>query len=190
MSPLKIFLLMLLIFSVSACGSGDDLIAHEQKIYSVLIDYWDVSKQHPAWIRSSSLSFNDKEQDENIERFKDKISDLNSIRASFNSINTIPSTLPLPSSDKITIFTESEYKKIFDAKEKSLDSRWHMFYRKNPQVHGFINVSRVGFDKTLTKALVYYAVSCGRHCGNGYMVLFERGFFGWKLVWLEHLWVS
>ena len=190
MSSLKIFILMLIIFSISACGSGDDLIVHEQKIYGALIDYWEASKQHPAWIRSSSLSFKNQEQDENIDRFKEKISDLNSIKASFNSINTIPSTLPLPNSEKITIFPKSEYKRIFGNKEKSLNSRWHMFYRKNPQAHGLVNISRVGFNKKATQALVYYAMSCGSHCGNGYMVLLERGLFGWKLVWVEHLSVS
>ena len=190
MKYLKFLLIMLLACSLCACDPTDDLIAHEQEVYNALLDHWDINSESPILIRANSIEFNHRDQIERTERFKYKEIDLESTKASFYSINTTSSPLPLPDSEQVIVFPELEYKQIFENREQSLTTRWKQFHKKYPQPNGFISLSRTGFNSAANKALVYYQSSCGSLCGNGFMAYLERGPFGWKLVWLEHLWVS
>jgi hypothetical protein len=67
---------------------------------------------------------------------------------------------------------------------------WDDFYKKYPDSSGFITVSRVGFDKKLTKAILYKSMSCGSLCGSGDYILFEKTDGKWKAVNWFNCWIS
>ena len=59
-----------------------------------------------------------------------------------------------------------------DVPMKDGSTEWEFFYRKFPGTHGYITLSRPGFDRDAIYALVYYRNRCGVVCGGaGYYLL-------------------
>ena len=70
------------------------------------------------------------------------------------------------------------------------ERRWKEFYEKYPDSGGFIGFSRVGFNRKMNQALVYFEHWCGGVCGSGIYVLLERGEEGWKVTKMHRAWIS
>ena len=51
---------------------------------------------------------------------------------------------------------------------------WDDFYHMYLNSSGYITLSRVGFDKKLTKAILYKSTGCGSLCGAGDYIHFEK----------------
>jgi hypothetical protein len=58
---------------------------------------------------------------------------------------------------------------------------WNAFYKKYPRSAGIIAVSNVGFDDTLTVALIYYEHTYGLLGGGGGYLLLRRDDRGWHI---------
>jgi len=53
-----------------------------------------------------------------------------------------------------------------------------------------IELSRVGFDAVRTRALVRVGRYCGGMCGDGQVLLMERGADGqWRMTWAVGSWI-
>jgi len=64
------------------------------------------------------------------------------------------------------------------------------FYRAFPGSNGIIGLSRVGFDTPGEQAMVFVEYGCGGACGEGFVVVLERGPRGWSVVEQRRWWVS
>lgn len=77
-----------------------------------------------------------------------------------------------------------EVRKVYDP------SHWEDFYKKYPDSKGFIQLSRVGFNRTKDRALVYFQHWCGNLCGSGHYLLLSKGRDGWKVDFKRMIWIS
>ncbi|QKE62478.1 hypothetical protein HNE05_03590 [Aquipseudomonas campi] len=185
-----IYLTVLLLGSLLGCDQSDNLIEQEREVYSALINYWPKDTLQNVVLNSESAPFDEEQMARYISSFKYQSTNLTSVKRSLTTINSSSSTLPLPAHEDLQIFAENERTEIFGNPKRSLKSRWETFNKLHPESLSIISLSRVGFNKSASKALVYYSSSCGPLCGRGYMVYLERGFWGWRVIWLENLWVS
>ncbi len=55
---------------------------------------------------------------------------------------------------------------------------------------GIIALSRIVFNKSKTKACLYYSYICGGECGEGEIVFLEKSPNGWKHAYSTFLWVA
>lgn len=90
-----------------------------------------------------------------------------------------------PSKADFTLITREELDGIF---RKGLN--WDKFYKMYPNTGGFYTVSRVGFSKDSTQALVFVAHSCGGLCGEGNYFFLQQTDGVWKVVKKQMTWVS
>jgi hypothetical protein len=67
---------------------------------------------------------------------------------------------------------------------------WEDFYKKYPTSSGYVNFSRVGFNTTFTKAIVFRSESCGPLCSSGDYILFEKMDGKWRNVDRFNCWIS
>lgn len=58
-------------------------------------------------------------------------------------------------------------KTLFDSAAPG--SGWENFFRRFPGAPGLLRISHVGFDDTLSHALVYIEHECGAECGAGHL---------------------
>ena len=58
---------------------------------------------------------------------------------------------------------------------------WNAFYKKYPRSPGIIGLSRVGFNKPMSQALLYVRVWCGGLCGEGTWVILAKEKEGWAI---------
>src|SRR6266850_2743089 len=65
--------------------------------------------------------------------------------------------------------------------EKNFIEGWQAIKAKYPDSNGVITLSRVGFNRQKTQALVYIAISCGPHCGEGNFMLLSKTRDGWSI---------
>ena len=70
------------------------------------------------------------------------------------------------------------------------EPRWDEFYRRYPTSRGIVFLSRVGFNRNMTQALLYFTVAVDSGSIEGYLFLFEKQSGGWKesartLVWIS-----
>jgi len=63
-------------------------------------------------------------------------------------------------------------------------------FNRVPGSNGVIGLSRVGFDRQGDQAMVFVEYACGGNCGEGFLVVLERGPRGWSVVELLKEWVS
>jgi hypothetical protein len=59
---------------------------------------------------------------------------------------------------------------------------WDSFYKRYPDSGGYISMSAVGFNKEMTRAIVYTGSSCGGLCGSWRFHLVEKIDGKWKEV--------
>lgn len=67
---------------------------------------------------------------------------------------------------------------------------WKKFYKRYPKSNGNMGLSKVGFDKERTHAVVHYGNQ--RQCldGEGYLFVLEKSQIGWEVVYKQSTWVS
>jgi hypothetical protein len=80
---------------------------------------------------------------------------------------------------------ESESNQIFLA-----GTGWEEFYKKYPSSQGVLEVSKPGFNKDATQALVYVANQGSWKSGAGYYVLLLKSNSSWKIAKSYTSWVS
>jgi hypothetical protein len=91
---------------------------------------------------------------------------------------------------KINLVGE-EIGRIFAGGERdSENDGWKMFHKKYPTAGGFITLSRVGFNKEKTQALIYAAHNCGWLCGEGNYILLVKKDNIWKIEEKLMNWIS
>ena len=89
-------------------------------------------------------------------------------------------------SGKVVFLSEEEVTQLFNI---GLDG-WNKFNKKYPGANGIITLSRVGFNKEKTQALVYVGISCGGLCGGGSFMFLEKRNGKWSIRGNRNLWVS
>ena len=58
-------------------------------------------------------------------------------------------------------------KSLFEGVEPAVG--WENFFKRYPGAPGILRISHVGFDDTLSHALVYVEHECGAECGTGHL---------------------
>lgn len=69
-------------------------------------------------------------------------------------------------------------------------NNWRTYHQKYPGSGGYFTFSRIGFDSTKTRALVYVIFACGGLCGNGDYFLLEKDKNTWKIKEKYPVWIS
>lgn len=92
---------------------------------------------------------------------------------------------------KINLVGE-EIDKIFieNNRNGSTENGWMIFHKRYPTADGIITLSRVGFNKEKTQALIFVAFGCGWLCGEGNYILLEKQEEEWKVKSKLINWVS
>jgi hypothetical protein len=85
------------------------------------------------------------------------------------------------------LLNESDLAAFFTAKDTE---GWDYFYEKYPNSSGYLSLSRVGFDTTFTKAIIFIEQSCGTLCSSGDYILFEKIDGKWREVDKFNCWIS
>ena len=98
-------------------------------------------------------------------------------------------TRSLPIERAYSLITTEQLFLLFDDEDPVVN--WQRFYENHSQTPGLIRVSRVGFDRGLTHAVVYIEFECGAECGSGRLVHLSRDEFGaWQVLSGELLWIA
>ena len=87
----------------------------------------------------------------------------------------------------IVLITDSDVKRLF---HDSIEGGWDLFHAKYPRATSINTLSRVGFNKDRTEALVYWTYSCGGLCGQGQYVLLGKRDGHWKIEKESMTWIS
>jgi hypothetical protein len=83
-----------------------------------------------------------------------------------------------------TLVSENEINQIFGS------GKWDEFYRRYPTSRGLVFLSRVGFNKTITQALLYFVKEYDGGAGEGSLILFEKNGNEWTLKSQVDVWIS
>jgi hypothetical protein len=76
---------------------------------------------------------------------------------------------------KCLLLSESALATLFTGSNYSRDA-WKKYYKKYPHSHGYIRLSRVGFNRQMTEALIYVERECGSLCADGrFKLLVKEG---------------
>jgi hypothetical protein len=67
---------------------------------------------------------------------------------------------------------------------------WKNFYERYPNSTGFLDFSRIGFNRAGDEAFVYASKSCGGLCGEGWYILLRKTSDGWMIQNKKMVWVS
>jgi hypothetical protein len=78
---------------------------------------------------------------------------------------------------------------IFSSGQPALD--WDNFFQEFPTAPGILRLSRAGYDKDQSNALIYIEYQCGIACGSGRFVHLKRTETLWEvhgsiLVWMAY----
>jgi len=73
---------------------------------------------------------------------------------------------------KVTLITDLDLKSIFHGNWGELT--WISYYRKFPDVRGFVMLSRIGFNTSRNQALIYIGSRCGPGCGDLHFLLLQK----------------
>ncbi len=85
---------------------------------------------------------------------------------------------------EVVFLTESESKAIFE------QGGWDAFYARFPKAHGLTALSRVGFNRERTQALVYMGTMSHYLAGAGFFYLLEKERGSWKVKGQLMVWIS
>ncbi len=89
---------------------------------------------------------------------------------------------------KYVIAGEKDIEPLFP--EGEFDRAWSKFYAKYPNSSGIINFSNIGFNRSMTQAIVSTGRGCGGLCGAGYFVLLTKKDGVWMVDSNVETWVS
>jgi len=78
-------------------------------------------------------------------------------------------------------FVGEEINKLFENNAVGGKDGWEIFNKKYSNANGFISVSRVGFNKSKTQALIAVSHSCGWRCGEGSYKLLTKKNNTWEI---------
>jgi hypothetical protein len=78
---------------------------------------------------------------------------------------------------KVTLITDLDLKAIFHGTWGEL--QWIDYYRKFPDVRGFVMLSRIGFNAARTQALIYVGSRCGPGCGDLHFLFLQKENGAW-----------
>ena len=79
-------------------------------------------------------------------------------------------------------------KSLFEGVEPA--TGWENFFKRYPGAPGILRISHVGFDDTLSHALVYVEHECGAECGTGHLFhLGLRSGGGWDVTGGVTVWM-
>lgn len=67
---------------------------------------------------------------------------------------------------------------------------WHAFNCDYPHYGGFITLSKVGFNRDMNQAIVYFSSVCGETCGAGSLVFLVKEGAVWRIKGTAFNWVS
>lgn len=67
---------------------------------------------------------------------------------------------------------------------------WQAFDHDYPHYQGFVTFSRVGFNRNMNQALVYFSSVCGSTCGAGSVVFLVKEGVVWRIKGSAADWVS
>ena len=73
---------------------------------------------------------------------------------------------------KVSLITDLDLKSIFHGNWGELT--WISYYRKFPDVRGFVMLSRIGFNTSRNQALIYVGSRCGPGCGDLHFLLLQK----------------
>jgi hypothetical protein len=109
----------------------------------------------------------------------------------FGSRNQKPVTLTDRFNLKLKInFVGEEINKLFENNAVGGKDGWKIFNKKYPNANGIISISRVGFNKSKTQALISVSHSCGSLCGEGSYKLLKKKNNNWEIEKSFTTWVS
>jgi hypothetical protein len=90
-------------------------------------------------------------------------------------------SLPLDLKNPFEVLSREEHEQIF----KDGCSGWCEFYKKYPDNAATIALSRIGFNRQGTQALVFMSYGCGGLCGYGGFIMLEKQQGAWRVQkWL------
>jgi hypothetical protein len=104
------------------------------------------------------------------------------LRASYVAQNRM--SQPFPTSLKLSVPSVTE---AFDLSSKDF---WSQFYKKHPGSAGIIVLSRVGFNDTYTRALIYREHLYANRGMNGVYLLLTRDANGWHIEKTIPSWIA
>jgi hypothetical protein len=88
---------------------------------------------------------------------------------------------------EIVLITTYETKKFFKG---DIEEGWKLFHTTYPRAGSIDTLSRVGFNKEKTQALIYYTYVCGGLCGQGQYILLTRKDDKWTIEKESGTWIS
>ena len=195
----KLVPLALLAFMLAGQGvSGYRLYAEdgpeadEYAVYAALFAEKGDDKQGTQIVLQDVTVVNDRFSGRLDQRALEKLFGLPSIKDAINDFvtkNRKSSVLTdqFKLSATIVLITDSDVKRLF---HDSIDGGWDLFHAKYPKATSINTLSRVGFNKDRTEALVYYTYSCGGLCGQGQYVLLRKRDGHWKIEKESMTWIS
>jgi hypothetical protein len=92
---------------------------------------------------------------------------------------------------KVNLVGEEIDRIFYESRQSnSKEDGWEVFHKKYPTAGAIITLSRVGFNKDKSQALVFVAHSCGWLCGEGNYILLEKKDGVWKVEKKSMTWIS
>ena len=82
----------------------------------------------------------------------------------------------------VALLTEAQWQAL----QQDLSDLW----KEHPGAPGLLKLSAVGYGNGRTQAVVYTGLFCGSLCGEGLLVVLEKGDDGWQVVAQVELWIS
>jgi hypothetical protein len=83
------------------------------------------------------------------------------------------------------LISDAEIDQIFNR-----GGEWNEFYRRYPFSRGLVFLSRVGFNKNMTQALLYFVQEYDGSAGEGYLTLLAKTKSGWERISQVTVWIS
>jgi hypothetical protein len=194
----KCILLLALALSMIACSTvtrylpktpSGDLESEEQAVYSIVLaappgkilvlsdttqsgfDYLGNTRESTKYIRNSMPTLSG----ETLESY----------------LKRNDQSYPLPADMDLG----REYRLINDEEKNGIFGSdaydgWDEFYRRYPDASGSTTVSKVGFNRNLSEALVYVGSQSAPLAGTGNLIRLEKKDGVWKVMDMVMLWIS
>lgn len=169
----------------------------EYAVYYMLLEQWIVNPEIKTVVVkkfTDTNSFNDEKPlaIDNVLRSRDENSPIEqSMVDDYNEKNYRRSSQLavelFGGKNKIILVSDLEVKEFFN---EGCNEGWKKLGEKYPNSQGLTTLSRVGFNKEKTRAVVYLGHSFACLGGAGHLVILEKQFDGWKIVQSNMLWIS
>lgn len=118
----------------------------------------------------------------NLKLDGDMVEDYNEKNAEKHKLSADKFNLP----QEVILISSEELDEIFWGE----GGGWDGFYSRFPGATGTINLSRVGFDKDKTEAIIYIGIQSGLLIGRGDVLLLAKDKNKWRIVDKVMIWIS